>query len=453
MSRKLLFTGCALLIGGVIYGTYQYLDATPSTSSPTEIVTTSQPAILDELPDVINLPITTSVLPTASSTPTPTIKRAPEKLVILAEGATPGNLSRDPLIQQGKGLLSTGKFQEAQAAFEKAEPQDPVALYYLSLIASYFGDRTQAEKYFSDIKALPNIETKISSNIKKIADAYALFDTYQDARNEFLDTLIAKQFLVIGEVDLAIGKLEYVQKKVPEYTDVNTLLGAAYLTKGNYEQAVSVLSKALPNDRPEVYYWLGVAHLYQQNFNKAIAAFQLSLNKSYRPSFKPYEKIGDAYVALNNFEAAVTAYTSAFDNPEGSQYVDLYVRPVWILIEKLQRPADALAMATQAVTKLPQSAMAHNLVGWSQLASNNAPEAKAALDRALALDPTLAAVYLNLGNYYRYQNNIPEAQAAYGKAISFDKQGSIASSARARLEALNAAIIDVPDISFTPENQ
>ena len=197
-----------------------------------------------------------------------------------------------------------------------------------------------------------------------------------------------------------------------------------------------------------------MAHLYQQNFNKAIAAFQLALNKNYRPSFKPHEKIGDAYLALGNFDAAVTSYSDAFATPEGAQYVDLYVRPVWILIDKLHRPAEALSVATQAAGKLPQSAMAYNLVGWAQLASNNFPEAKVALERALILDPTLAAAYLNEGNYFRSQNQLAEAQNAYGKAISFDKQGSIAKAARASLQALaSAESVEIPGVSFTPENR
>ncbi|MBI4835742.1 MAG: tetratricopeptide repeat protein [Candidatus Abawacabacteria bacterium] len=436
MSRILFFIGSACVVAGIAYGASQYWVTEPVVETPQATVS-SVPASLDELPEVKP----TVAVKAVSSTPTP-VKRPPEKLVILAESSTPGKDSKDPYIKQGKNFISLAKFPEAQNAFKQADQNDPVALYYNGLMATYFGDRSQTENAFNAIKSLPNVDAKINANIQKITDTYALFDTYQDARSEFLATLLAKQLLVIGEVDLAIGKLEYVQNKVADYTDINTLLGAAYLIKGNYEKAVNILSKALPNDRPEVYYWLGVAHLYQQNFNKAIGAFQLSLNKGYRPTFKPHEKMGDAYLTMNNFEQAVTEYKTAFDSLEGSQYIDLYIRPVWILIDKLARPEEALLVANQAISRLPQNAMAHNLVGWAQLALGNFTEAKLALEKSISLDITLAATYLNLGNYYRSQNDLIQAKVNYEKAVSYDKQGSIARAARANLQSL---VTQVPE--------
>lgn len=425
-----------ILVAVLGYGAYSYFQPMAPAATQNDWITDQKS--LDELPEVTPSPVVSATpgttTPAASPTPT-SIKKLPEKILIPAQSATPANISSDPFIQQGRQLLTQGKYAEARDAFNQAAPS-ATATYYQGLIASYFGERAPSVDALTALKTMPDADAKLLENGQKILDSYTLFDTYQDGRQEFLAALISKQLLSIGEVDLAIGKLEYILNKVPDYTDVSTLLGSAYLVKGNYERAITVLTDSLPNDRPEVYYWLGIAHLYQESYNKAIGAFQLALNKGYQPAFKPHEKIADTYLSLNNFVQAAAAYESALQTADGQDYIDLYVRPVWVYIDKLRQPSDALRLANQAVLRFPRSAMAHNLLGWSQVASGNYADAKVALDKAVALDPTLAAIYLNLGSYYRAQNDLAGAINAYQSAVQYDKQGSIANAARNILKSL-----------------
>lgn len=457
MNKKILLLAGIVLLGIGGYGIYNWNQADVVAENPTDWVVDQR--ALDELPNVapqssIAAVVTPSSRPTATTPPTnrpsPVITpRAPEKIVVPAETSTPGITSTDPNIRLGKGYLSQGKYAEARDAFNQATPNEAITLYYQGLMTSYFGDRTASVQSLNTLKALPGVDAKLSSNAQKVLDAYALFDTYQDGKPEFLAALIAKQFLSFGELDLAIGKLEYVLNRAPDYTDVSTLLGSAYLIKGNYEKAITIFTNSLPNDRPEVYYWLGIAHFYQQNYSKAIASFQLSLDKGYRPQFKPHEKIADAYVYLSNFTQAVEAYKSAITTSDGQEYIDLYVRPVWLYIDKLKMPEEALTLSTQAVARFPRSAMAYNLLGWSQLGVGQYDQAKVSLDKSVELDSTLAATYLNIGNYYRSQNNPTEAVAAYQKAVQYDKQGSIARAAQNLIKS-----IPVPSspVSDTPLN-
>ncbi|OGC81415.1 MAG: hypothetical protein A2V81_04130 [Candidatus Abawacabacteria bacterium RBG_16_42_10] len=432
MKNIWLVLGIVLLLGAGGYMGYSYFFPENTTSIPDNSGIAETPA-LDELPELT--PQTTAT-GAAVSTPKPT----QEKVIIATENTTPGNDTADNFIRQGKDFLAAGKFIEAREAFAKANQSDPITVYYLGLMGSYFGERQASENYLKSLGTLPNSDVKLTQNAQKVLDAYTVFDTYQDGRQEFLAALVAKQFLVIGEIDLAIGKMEYVLSKVPNYIDVSTLLGSAYLIKGNYEKAISIFTKSLPNDRPEVYYWLGIAHFYQQNYNKAIGSFQLALNKGYKPQFKPHEKMADSYVALANFEQAVVEYEAAINTTDGSKYIDLYIRPVWVLIDKLRDPNRALAMANQAVLKHPDSAMAYNLLGWSYVVLGNYEQGKIALDRALSLDATLAAVHLNMGNYYRAQNNLVQAKSSYEQAILYDKSGSIARAARNLLKSIEGEV-------------
>jgi len=97
-------------------------------------------------------------------------------------------------------------------------------------------------------------------------------------------------------------------------------------------------------------------------------------------------------------------------------------------------------MANQAVLKHPDSAMAYNLLGWSYVVLGNYEQGKIALDRALSLDATLAAVHLNMGNYYRAQNNLVQAKSSYEQAILYDKSGSIARAARNLLKSIEGEV-------------
>jgi tetratricopeptide (TPR) repeat protein len=444
MNKKILLLAGIVLLGVGGYGLYAWNQPDVVPETPSNWVVDQR--ALDELPNVAPQS-TATVVPTPTGTTRPVTSpsvrpssvitpRAPEKIVVPAETSTPGMTSTDPNIRLGKGYLSQGKYAEARDAFNQANQSDATTIYYQGLITSYFGDKTASVQFLNTLKGLPNVDAKLAQNAQKVLDAYALFDTYQDGKPEFLAALIAKQFLSFGELDLAIGKLEYVLNKTPDYTDVSTLLGSAYLIKGNYEKAITIFTNSLPNERPEVYYWLGIAHFYQQNYSKAIAAFQLSLDKGYRPQFKPHEKIADAYVYLNNFTQAVEEYKSAINTSDGQDYIDLYVRPVWLYIDKLKMTEEALTIATQAVGRFPRSAMAYNLLGWSQLGLGQYEQAKVSLDKAVELDPTLAATYLNLGNYYRAQNNPAQAIATYQKAVQYDKQGSIARAAQNLIKSI-----------------
>lgn len=453
MNKKiLLIAGVVLLLAGG-YGLY-YFWSQPQAKSENTLNWAADQKSLDELPSIAPqkvgtvIPSPVSVIP-PSLRPTPATPKPPEKIVVPAETSVPGATSTDANIRLGKSLLTQGKYAEARDAFNQANASDATTIYYQALMASYFGDRAASVASLNALKSMPGADAKLQDNGQKLLDIYALFDTYQDGKQEFLAALVAKQLLAFGEVDLAIGKLEYVLTKVPDYTDVSTLLGSAYLIKGNYEKAITIFTNSLPNDRPEVYYWLGIAHFYQQSYSKAVGAFQLALDKGYRPQFKPHEKIADAYVYITNYAQAVEEYKLAINTSDGQDYIDLYVRPVWLYIDKLRMPEDALTLANQAVARFPHSAMAYNLLGWSQLGLGQFDQAKQSLDKSVSLDPTLAATYLNLGNYFRSQNNPTEAISAYQKAVQYDKQGSIAKAAQNLIKSIPVSTLTPNDAAIS----
>jgi len=342
---------------------------------------------------------------------------------------TPKEYSEDPHVKKAAGLIGEFLFSEAYDELKAANQEDPIVVYYMGLLSAYWGNRTEAEELLGRVVDMTSDE-RIISNAQEIIKTYQLFDTYQDGKSEFLDTLISKNFLEAGEIEIAIDKLKFVTENYVDYTDAWILLGSAYMVYGNYEKGIDTLTQVLPSQKPEVYYWLGLAYLYEEIHNKALAAMKQALNKNYQPLYKVHEKMGDIFLSLEDYAASAEAYEKALYLPEATKYIDLYVRPVWIYIDLLEEPQKALELSQKALENNPNSAMAHNLLGWSYLAMGQENSAKELLLKAKEMDPSVAAIHLNLGNYYREVEEYKLAKESYLQAVQLDPDGAVGKRAR-----------------------
>src|SRR5690606_38326582 len=108
-----------------------------------------------------------------------------------------------------------------------------------------------------------------------------------------------------------------------------------------------------------------------------------------------------------------------------NQDLEAYTRPIWIYLDFLNQPQQALTLAEIAVTLFPQEAVAQNLLGWSQTGMGNYLEAEQSLNLALQLDPGLAAAHYNLGQLHQEQRKYELALRAYQQAYQMDQNGSI----------------------------
>ena len=129
--------------------------------------------------------------------------------------------------------------------------------------------------------------------------------------------------------------------------------------------------------------------------------------KQYDKSAKNYEKV----VTLNDSN------------------INYYIRPMWLYIEKLNQPENALKLAEKAVQNHSNQAMGYNLLGWAQIFSGNLDEGEKNLEKALALNPQLDAVYLNLGKLVEERGDLAKALKLYAKAYEMGNGGSISAAA------------------------
>jgi Flp pilus assembly protein TadD len=165
-----------------------------------------------------------------------------------------------------------------------------------------------------------------------------------------------------------------------------------------------------------------------------------------------YERLGDASSARAEYEAA---YDLDPDNPatcveigqtwaaEG-RYTEAEIwlreavslRPddpaLWQVLARfyLDHNITAAGRGVEAAAKLlqllPDDARAHDLRGWAAFQVGDYEQAEESFLRAVALDPSLAAVHYHLGLLWTVRGWHQDAQEAFTRALDLDTTGKFA---------------------------
>lgn len=105
-------------------------------------------------------------------------------------------------------------------------------------------------------------------------------------------------------------------------------------------------------------------------------------------------------------------------------------------LDALGRYSDALVAFRHALTVLPTEDVALRVLVWIGVSRcqgnlNHASEALAAVQRAIEIDPPAAEVWYRLGESYRARRRMPEALAALEQTLALDPDHPYAGSNRA----------------------
>ena len=179
----------------------------------------------------------------------------------------------------------------------------------------------------------------------------------------------------------------------------------------------------LDSEWPTTQYFLGVTLAEEKMTDDAIIYLNYALNNNFQPEVVIHQKLADLYLDSGNYEKSVESYEKVLSINKDD--IDSFVRPIWIYIDYLNQPDKALNIAEVANATFPESAMSYNLLGWSQIGTNDHVEAEKNLKKAIELEPSLPAAHYNLARLYDTQNRKELALDAYQKAYELDTNGSI----------------------------
>ncbi len=376
----------------------------------------------------------------------------------------------EPYLKIGEAYYYLDNSDKAQENFEyilKKEPQNERASIFLArtfikksdflnalnILLSLSPENQEVRYYIGLLRLLQEELDKGQNNLQQAADInnqsptgqkaqnvlnnIAEFNLFTDGKNVHLKTLIGRSFAQNGEYQLAIEQLKNVLKENKQYRDAWIMLGFSYYMVQKYDLSIETLNNAydLDPEKAETQYFLGLSHAKMTNNDKALTYLILALKNGFEPRIEVQKRIADLYLTNENYDEALSTYQDIIKENQAND-INLYVRPIWILLELKKQPVEALELAKQALTKYPDQAMSYNLVGWSYLGSDELAAAQENLDKAMQMDPNLQAVYLNQGDLYFKRGDSAKARDFYERAYFIDKTSAIGGLAATKYNAL-----------------
>ena len=320
-----------------------------------------------------------------------------DEAVALAEGVLK-NAPRNP-----DARLSTARALIARQDLKRAEPLVRELLnQYPGAAAAHALEGTLLLAR-NDVAAARQSFGRAFELDRRSAEARARIDARlaeEPARVDLL-TLSAQLAVTAGEPARAEQTLRRIIELAPADNDAYALLARVYLSQRKLDSARAEFDQ-LAQRRP------------RDISSRTMAAMIVHAQNDLRDAKSRYETI----LALDP-NAAVAANNLA-----------------WIYAEEQNNLDRALRLAQNAVRSLPDSAQAHDTLGWIHYKMEVPGLAIAPLERAVALEPGNAQHLYHLGFAYAKTGEAAKARTALTQALKLQPRGAEADQARAALQSL-----------------
>lgn len=364
---------------------------------------------------------------------------AKNALTILATGEA---LTDDPLeikLLMAKANLDAREIETAKNIVWSLDENKLQVKYYRGVILILYKEFEQSNALFQNTIALEATtpeEVIAKEKAQVFINAFKTFSYYKESESVFLSLLLAKALTDTGEYEASIPILFEIINEKNNYRDAWIVLGYAYLNTGGIADAIDALTQAydLDEQKPETLFFLGLAHFANNNINDAVFYLERARDNGFEPKEQLDLKLGDLYLLQENYEEASEKYEDIVSkNPNN---LDLFAKIVWLNIDKINDPEKALKYANKSIENYPDAAMSYNLSGWAYTANDQYPEAKAALEKALEINPEFDAAHLNIALLYQKEGFIDLAKEYYKKAYILGQGTSVGNLASLKFNAL-----------------
>lgn len=341
-----------------------------------------------------------------------------------------------------KAYLESRKIEAAKILVSDLDQNQPEVKFYTGIIFMIYKDFGNAENSLQQLldedREIPT-SPELTEKTEKLLAAFEKFSYFRESEPVFLATLLAKALTDVGEYNIAIPILLDAIEKDRNYRDAWLVLGYAYLNTGKALDAIDALQEAyrLGTEKPETLFFLGLAYFSDNQIEEAIKYIEAAQRNGFLPKDQIDLKLAELYTLQQQYEEAEEKYNEVLSVNKNN--IDIFIKAIWINIDKLDNPEKAFQIATEVQTLFPETAMSYNLMGWSLTALENYQEAKKYLSKSLQIDPTFDAALLNLGWYYEKQGLTALAREYYKKAFMNGYGNSIAARASERYNSLSEA--------------
>ena len=185
--------------------------------------------------------------------------------------------------------------------------------------------------------------------------------------------------------------------------------GVTYYSRGNFDQAILDLNKALKvkPDFPEAYLNRGLAHINKGNTEQAFLDYNkaIELNPKYEEA---YYVRGLAHAGRGEFDEAISDYGKAIEtNP---QYVQAYLNRGFVYVNK-GVPEQAIADFNKVLKINASIPAVYYLRGVAYANKGNLAQAIADYSKAIELEPKYVEAYTNRALAYLFKGSLDQSKA------------------------------------------
>jgi tetratricopeptide (TPR) repeat protein len=306
-------------------------------------------------------------------------------------------------INLGAALARAGKFEWAAEQFRKAVELDPKnydANHNLGEFYIQAGKLAQAQPYLEQAYQL---RPEAYDNGYDLAMAYFLLGRH-DAARQAINALI----------------------KLKDTGELHNLLGQIDERDGKYVEAANDYEAAAHLDPSEdnIFDW-GSEMLLHRTYEPAIAIFQQGTQR-FPKSPRMFIGLGLAYYSRGIYDQAITALTAAADLIPADSRAYVFLSKAYNssplqadeVIARFRRyaelqPGNALAQYYYAVSLWKGKRVSDSDTDMNTVES--------LLQKAIALDDSLADAYVQLGNLYADQHKYEQSIPKYVRALELDQ--------------------------------
>ncbi len=349
----------------------------------------------------------------------------------------------------GKFYVKLKNMPEATGSFEKAlelDPQNAQFHYDLGILYSKMGNDMRAARSLSRAVALlegPGEKSLKASALNLLGVSYFRSKDLAAAHQSWARSLtlkpdsidvtlnLATLDLQQNQPDSAIQNLERVLNRAQGNSRVLSLLGSAYLRKGNYEQAVTYLNQALQVvkaqagqkgsksssiARPaDVYSNLAQAYSKMGNLSGAISNSESACHLN--PTVLCYKKLGQLYLKAQDWKNVIRAMQTVLSRTK--EDVDVYgiLGMAYTEVKDYQKAAMAFQEGLKFAKEPKRKSELYKNLGNLYLRLKNYREAQKFLQAAIENNSANVAAYLSLAYVFLAQSQPAQAKDCLDKIL------------------------------------
>jgi len=229
----------------------------------------------------------------------------------------------------------------------------------------------------------------------------------------------ATQAMREGKLDEAGNGFAAVTKLAPNFAEAYFDLGLVRQEQGRYDDAIPIFQKALAL-QPKLHganLFLGMTEFRVNDLEKAAAAVQKE-TALYPKDANAWMWLGVVRLAQDRAEEAADALDRADKLKPGDQDILYHRGRAHLLVSK-----DSYAEMFKID---PHSWRVHRVLAQANAEADRHVDAIAEYEAAIKLAPTQPGLHEELGSEYRNANKIPEAEAAFQRELEIDPENILA---------------------------